>query len=186
MINLMPPKLKDSVKYGSYNVSLIQYISLVIIAGLALGAVIAFGVQIVRSDSAKLNDSITTKQLQKDEYAADTEKAETLTSKIATVNTLLDNEIEFSAVIQEIGRLMPPGTALSSLRLTNDLDENIDLSARASSKQVITELQQNLIGSELFTGADIQNIGYDGTSSSPLKYTVALVVSFDKVKVISL
>ncbi len=186
MINLMPPKLKDSIKYGSYNVSLIQYISLVIIVGLALGAVIIFGVQIVRSDSNKLDSSIATKLAQKAEYAEDTEKAEALTDKIMTVNTLLNNEIEFSTVIQEIGRLMPPGTALNSLHLTSDLDENIDLSARASSKQAITELQQNLIGSELFRGADIQNISFDATSPSSLKYVVSLVVAFDQEKVISL
>lgn len=182
----MPPELKASVKYGSYNVSLIQYISLIFISGLALGAVIAFGVQIVRSDSAKLNISIENKQAQKAEYAEDTKAAEALSNKIDTVNTLLDNEIKFSAVIQEIGRLMPPGTALNSLHLTNNLADNIDLSANASSKQAITELQQNLISSELFSGADIQNISYDASIKSGLKYTVSLVVAFDKAKVIDL
>lgn len=186
MINLMPPDIKASIKYGSYNVSLIQYISLVVIVGLALGAVIIFGVQIVRSDSSNLNKSIALKLEQKSEYSEDTKEAGALANKINTVNVLLDNEIKFSAVIQEIGRLMPPGTALSGLHLTNDLENNIELSTRAVSKEAVTELQQNLIGSELFTGADIQNISSDPDESSALKYNATIVVAFDKEKVRSL
>lgn len=175
MINLMPPKLKESVKYGSYNVNIIQYIILVIVAGIALAAVIDFGVRIVKTDESKLNSSIAAKQQQLKNYSGDIEAAKALSDKIDTVDVLLDNEVKFSELIQNIGGLFPPGASITNLYLTNDLSENIILEARTTTKTVATELQQNLLNSDLFDGADIQSLGLiEGTNN----YKVVIIVSY--------
>lgn len=175
MINLMPPGLKESIKYGSLNISAVQYIVLILVSGFALAAVIGFGVQIVRSDEAKLNASINAKKLQLEDYSEDIESAKILSAKIDTVDILLDNELKFSALVQEIGSLMPPGSSLSNLYLTNDLSENLNLSARVQTEQVATQLQQNLANSKLFSGADIQTLVVNDAGG----FSVELLVSYD-------
>lgn len=170
MINLMPPDLKESVKFGSHNVSVLQYMILIVISGIALAAVIAFGVQIVRNDESKLRTSIDAKQSQLVQYEADIEKAKRLSEKIDTVDILLDKELRFSILLQEIGGLMPPGSSLTRLELTNDLSENLLLVARVDSEETATELQLNLANSSLFSGADIQQLAGGN---------VTIIVSYD-------
>lgn len=181
MINLMPPEAKSSIKYGAYNVNIIQYSVLILAIGVALAALVVFGVQIVRSDEANLNDSIAKKQIQLQEYTADNDKAQALTAKISTISKLLEGEVRFSELLQEIGGLLPAGARLTGLQLTTDFTEPLVLVATVNSKQTATELQQNLANSDLFVGADIQSLSpgrIDEDTGRTLDYTVNIVVAF--------
>ncbi len=183
MINLMPPKLKEAVRFGSYNVRIVQYIFIVVISGLALAAVIIFGVQIVRSDQAKLESSIEAKQNQLEEYSDEIAAAKLLSEKINTVDVLLQNEIKYSVVLQEIARLLPPGSGIRAIGLTTEeLEDNLVLVVFTESEVIATQLQQNLANSEIFTGADIQQLSAIDTPSGSFRWTTTIVVSFDLVK----
>jgi len=183
MINLMPPKLKESIRFGAYNVRVVQYIFLVLLSGLALAAVIAFGVQIVRSDEAKLEASIETKQVQLQEYSDEIEAAKLLSEKIDTVDVLLQNEIKYSALLQEIARLLPPDSGVRNINLTTeDLEKNLVLEVFLVTKPIAAQLQQNLANSELFTGADIQQLSIYDNPDGAFKWTTTIVVSFDQDK----
>lgn len=182
MINLLPPDVKSSIKYGAYNVNIVQYSILLVIMGVALAALLLFGVQIVRSDEASLNKAISQKQVQLEEYVDDNEKAQALTAKISTISKLLEGEVKFSELLQEIGRLLPAGASLMGLQLTTDFSEPLVLAAKVDSKQTATELQQNLANSDLFIGADIQSLApgdVDEATGRVLNYTVNIVVAFD-------
>jgi len=181
VINLLPPDVKSSIKYGAYNVNIVQYGILLIILGVALAALLLFGVQIVRSDEASLNKAISRKQIQLEEYADDNTKARALTAKISTISKLLEGEVKFSELLQEIGRLLPTGASLMGLQLTTDFSEPLVLAAKVNSKQTATELQQNLANSDLFIGADIQSLApgdVDEATGRILNYTVNIVVAF--------
>lgn len=185
MINLMPPKQKQDIKFGSYNVNIIQYSILVIAIGLALASVITFGIQIVRSDENTLNKSIAQKELQLTEYEDDNVRAVALTKKIDTISSLLKDEVKFSELIQEIGGLLPNGARLTGLQLTSDLSEPLVLVAVVDSKTVATQLQQNLANSDLFIGADIQSLNpanTDEASGRILDYSVKIVVAFPQAE----
>lgn len=180
MINLMPPKLKESIRFGSYNVKVLQYMFLVVVAGIALAAVIAFGVQIVRTDESKLDVSIAAKQSQLEEYAGQIVEAKVLSEKIDTVDVLLQNEVKYSVVLQEIARLLPPGSGVRNISLsTEDLEENLILEVFLVNETTATQLQQNLANSDLFTGADIQQLSSIDAPSGSFKWTTRIVVSFD-------
>lgn len=180
MINLMPPQLKESIRFGAYNVRIVQYIFLVVVAGLALAAVITFGVQIVRSDESKLVTSINAKELQLEEYTDEIAEAKILSEKIDTVDVLLQNEVKYSVVLQEVARLLPPGSAVRNINLaTEDLEENLSLQVFLVNKTTATQLQQNLANSDLFTGADIQQLSSRDSPDSAFKWTTEVIVSFD-------
>ena len=180
MINLMPPKLKESIRFGSYNVKVLQYMFLVVVAGVALAAVIAFGVQIVRADESKLEISIASKQIQLGEYSQQITEAKALSEKINTVDILLQNEVKYSVVLQEIARLLPPGSGVRTIGLSTDnLEENLVLEVFLVNETTATQLQQNLANSELFTGADIQQLSAIVGAKGSFKWTTKIVVSFD-------
>ncbi len=181
MINLMPPKLKESIRFGAYNVRVVQYIFLVVVSGLALAAVIAFGVQIVRGDESKLKGSIVSKQIQLEKYSQQIAEAKTLSEKIDTVDILLQNEVKYSVVLQEIARLLPPGSGVRNISLaTENLEENLILEVFLIDETTATQLQQNLANSELFTGADIQQLSAVDNAGGLFKWTTRIVVSFDQ------
>ncbi len=180
MINLMPPKNKESVRFGSYNTRIAQSIFLVLVVALALFAVIAFGAQIIRSDEAKLEASIAAKQTQLEEYADEIATAKILSEKIDTVDVLLQNEIRYSVLLQEVARLLPPGSGVRSISLTTAaLEEAFTLEVFLINETTATQLQHNLISSELFTGADIQQLSAVEAGAGPFKWTAEIVASFN-------
>jgi Tfp pilus assembly protein PilN len=144
--------------------------------GIALSAIIAFGVQIVRSDEAKLDSTISAKQSQLSTYSDEIDEAKVLSGKIDTVDILLDKELKFSVLLQEIGRLVPPGGYLTQLYLTTDIKVNLNLIVTVRSKEMATQLQQNLLHSDLFTGADIQSI----SKTTGNRFSVNILVSYDE------
>lgn len=185
MINLLPPKLKQNIKFGSYNVSIIQYGGLVLIIGVALATVMTFGVQFVRADEANLRSSISKKETQLAQYLGDQQKAIALSAKITTISKLLQGEVKFSNLIQEIGGLLPTGARLTGLQLTNDLTEPFVLVAIVNSKEIATQLQQNLANSSLFIGADIQSLNpaqINDETGGVVNYSINVVVAFPEAK----
>jgi len=185
MVNLMPPDHKKAIKFGSYNDNINQYKILVVEIGVALAAIISFGVQIVRNDESTLNKSISQKELQLTEYENDNIRATALTAKIDTISSLLKDEVKFSELIQEIGGLLPNGARLTGLQLTSDLSQPLVLVAVVNTKTTATQLQQNLANSDLFIGADIQSLNpanVDDQSGRVIDYTVNIVVAFPQAE----
>lgn len=158
MINLLPSQVKEAMRYARLNIVLVQYVILTVCVALALGIVMFFGLRIISQDERSLNMSIEEKDRQVAELRPDLQKAEQLSSTITTVASLLDSEIRFSVLLNEIGAVMPTGARLTSLELTGDAAAPLSLTAELDSESLAPVLQQNLINSALFAGADIQQI----------------------------
>ena len=182
MINLLPPSYADAIRYGRQNSVLRKWL---IGAGAAIGilAVIIFsGWVYIDQQSNSLQKGIdATKQQLSDQNLAQVQKdAKEISGDVNVIDKLLSQEIRFSELIQAIGNIMPPGTALGTLSLSNKVAGGIDITAGANDGAAVAQIATNLSDpkNQLFIKADIVSVNCDNNPNEPFPCSVILRALF--------
>lgn len=178
MINLLPTEAKTAIRFARYNTSLMQYGIIAILVVVLIAGVLFFGFTIASADETSLRDSIAQKESDLSELVSVEQEAGDLADKIDTVGKLLEREVRFSEVLQEIGSILPEGAILTSLRLTNDNEEPLRIAALVDTKNNAAVLRQNIEDSERFASADIEGIVVNlDENGEPNGFAVTVIAS---------
>lgn len=162
MINLLPNDYKLSLRYGRLNIRLGQWlgISTIIIAGVIL--ILGLGWLYMDQQIKDLNRAITTTedQLKIQNLEEVQKQADEISQNIRVINQVLGREIRFSSLIQEIGKVMPTGTVLNSLTLSEKVNGAVDLNASTKNSTAAAQIAINLSDpkNNIFAKVDIVNV----------------------------
>jgi len=192
MINLVPTAMNQSYTYARRNRTLLRWVIAVAIGFLGVVAVLIAGMFYINYQVRAYQRQVdsTKEQLVKQELEATQARVEEISSSVKLANQVLSREIFFSKLLQGIGSVLPPGTALQNLNLTNDLQGGIDLQVVAVDYRAGTQVQVNLADerNKLFEKADIQSIscanpddasGSDVDSQYPCQVTIRALFAKD-------
>ncbi len=171
MISLLPPESKNATKYARLNVTLIEYCVLVIIISAGLLGIVFFGMVIVSREEKNLKASIAADEAQVRELASISSEAKELSSTVDTISTLLEREVKFSELLDEIGSILPRGSVLTGLTLSTQQDQPLTLDALVVDEEAAAVLRENLADSDLFEAADIVSISSGETDSGNQSYS---------------
>lgn len=169
MINLLPPNRADQIRYGRINDTLRRWLIGACIAILGLIIIIASGLVYINQQSRNLSANIaaTNQQLVSDNLSQVRADATTISGDVKVINQVLNQEVRFSDLMQAIGKVMPPGTILSSLTLgkvTGAVDLTTDTVDYASAAQIAVNLSDP--SNKLFNKVDIISITCQHTHAS--------------------
>jgi len=178
MINLLPPEVKENTKLAKYNVILLQYVFVIVIAVGIMAYLMTFGRQALTRTRSDIENSLSSDRARVAELKGVNDEATDLSNTINTIDTLLDREVKFSLLLQEIGSIMPPGAKLSALALSQDATQPVRLSVDLTSAERAGVLQQNLAESEIFIGADIISVN-QGSPDSKYPFAGDLQAYYD-------
>lgn len=166
MINLLPATIKQDRRFGRSNITLLSYsISIIAIGILSIG-VILFNMQYVRSDENRLRSDMQSHDAQTAALEAKQKDVDKIAAQLKTIDKLYSGEVKFSELIPTIASLLPNGTVLNSLTLTNGKTSPLQLDVDLESQNLAAVFQQNLVNSNLFDAADISAIITKGVSAS--------------------
>jgi len=184
MINLLPPRHTAAIRYARQNTVLRTWLIGAVAAIGILLVILASGWLYMDSQSKNLgrNISVTQQQLKAQNLEQVQKDAKEITSDIRIINQVLRQEIHFSDLIQTIGRIMPPGTVLGSLSLSNKVSGALDLSANATNYTSAAQIAVNLSDPKntLFSKVDIVSISCSTTDTQTYKCTAILKALFSK------
>ncbi|HET7528973.1 MAG TPA: hypothetical protein VFJ84_01955 [Candidatus Saccharimonadales bacterium] len=182
MINLLPPSYADAIRYGRQNSVLRRWLIGTAIAIGGLIVIIASGWLYINQQANGLQKNIdaTNQQLQAQNLAKVQKDAKEITGDVNVIDKLLSQEIRFSELIQAIGDIMPPGTSLGTLSLSNVVAGGVDLTANAADGASVAQIAANLSDpkNQLFTKADIVSVNCDNNPNQAYPCTVILRVLF--------
>jgi len=184
MINLLPPERAAQIRYGRSNSSLRQWLMAAAAAIAGLAVIIFSGMIYINQQSDDLQNNITTakKQLTTENLTGVQADAKGISSDVKLINQVLGREIRFSDLMTAIGKVMPSGTILSGLTLTN-INSAIDVSANALDYTSAAQIAINLSDptNNLFAHVDIVNIScLHDHPSSPYPCTAIYKALFSK------
>lgn len=170
MINLLPPDYRLHLRVGRLNVRLSRWLAIggIMIGGLVL--ILAAGWLYMDQQIKDSNHSITTtqQQLEAQNLEKVRKQADEISQNIKVINQVLSREIRFSSLIQEIGKVMPSGTVLKSLTLSEKVAGGIDLSANARDSTAVAQIAVNLgdPDNNIFAQVDIININCSSANNA--------------------
>lgn len=162
MINLLPPGSKSTLVYARRNTQLIRFVIGIGIGTLGIlvviGACMLFLNQEVNSYKNSISQAKSDLKKQKEPQVIAEVKG--ISDSLNLVVTVLGQEILFSQLIQEIGSVMPSGTILQDLSLSNELTGALQLQAGATSSTTASQVLVNLRDPEnkIFSEADLESI----------------------------
>jgi len=180
MINLLPPEHALRIRFGRRNSVLRRWI---FGAGVAIGGlvlILAGGWIYINSQYASLQNQLsqTEAQLQAQNLPKVQSDATTISGDIKVIDRILSSEVDFSKLIQDIGKLMPSGAVLESLTLTK-VNGAVDLSVSAKDYGSATQVAVNLDdpSNGIFSKVDIVNINCAGSGTYPCSGTFKALFS---------
>jgi Tfp pilus assembly protein PilN len=181
VINLLPPEYAVKIKFGRRNNTLRKWIFGALIAIGGLLVILAGGWLYMNKQTSNLTNQLngTKAQLKAQNLDKVQKDAAEITGDIKVINQILGNEIRFSKLIQDIGKLMPSGTVLESLSL-NKVNGALDLSVNARDYSSATQVAVNLSDptNNLFSKVDIVNISCNNTNDQAYRCASTLKALF--------
>lgn len=169
MINLLPPDYAMKIRYGRRNAGLLRWLAGAMLAIAGLGLIILSGWLLFNHQSGTLNGQIASAhaQLEAQNLVQVQKDADQISGDIKIINQVLSREINFSDLMQQIGKVMPPGSILGGLTLSK-VNGSIDLTASAKDYTTAAQVAVNLSDPKngLFAGVDIVNINCTSQSTN--------------------
>jgi len=161
-LNLMPPESKTDIMYARRNKKMLKYCFMVLAVIAAMGVVVVFGSFYIDRSKTSLQSSIdNTNSIIVSEKLASTQKdVSSLSDGLKLIVQILQKEIRFSKLLQQIGSVIPSRTLLTSIVLSDQINNALDLQARAIDYNTATQLQINLSdpNNKLFDKVDVVSI----------------------------
>ena len=162
MINLLPADYRLSLRHGRLNVRLGRWLAISLAITIGLILILASGWLYIDQQIKGLNRSIaTTKEQLKSQNLEEVQKqADEISKNVRVINQVLRREIRFSDLLQEIGKVMPSGTVLNTLTLSEKVNGALDLNASAKNYADAAQIAVNLSDpkNNLFAKVDIINV----------------------------
>ncbi|OGL24728.1 hypothetical protein A3A68_02380 [Candidatus Saccharibacteria bacterium RIFCSPLOWO2_01_FULL_48_13] len=159
MINLLPPSYANSIRFGRRNATLRRWISGLGLAVIGLVMILGGGWLYLDNQVARLRNQVEVaeSQLDKQNLVKVRKEIQEISTSVKVINKVLSSEVRFSELIPEIGKVLPPGTALTGLTLNSTVGGGLDLTASTVDHQSAAQFAANLRDPKngLFEAVDI-------------------------------
>jgi hypothetical protein len=169
MINLLPDNYAVQIKYGRRNTTLRRWLLFTGLAIIGLLLIIGGGWLYMDNQARSLQSKTLAGQesLEAQNLPKVQKDAAEISGDVTIINQVLGREIDFSSLMQDIGKVMPPGTVLDGLTLSK-IDGPLNLGVSATDYASATQVAVNLGDpkNNLFSSVDIVSINCGGGSSS--------------------
>lgn len=179
MINLLPQDQREDIMYARRNTQLLRWLVGLIIATAVLITLWGVGFLFIRSSISDYQAQVEAKQteLQTSDSKETKERIETFSGNIKLILQVLSRQVVFSQLFRQIGAIMPPGTVLSTIDIS-EVQGGIDLVILARDYDTATQAQVNLEdpSNKLFDEVDIISVSCGGRGEYPC--TVSLRAKF--------
>lgn len=179
MINLLPPKTKEGIKFARRNVTLVEYSVLILVTSVGLIGILFFGQALASHEENLLSNLVEDKRGNLAQFDEQLSEARALDNRIDTIAALLEREITYSKLLPAIGAVVPSGTTLNGLQLDDEDGNNLIINGQSENQLGPSVFRQNLANSEnLFSRADIVNINLVKNDSGPDVYSFQIDAQF--------
>lgn len=179
MINLLPPEIKENIRFGRLNVRVVRFLMLIGATGVGLVAILLFGLVLASREETLLKNLAQDKQTNLSQYDAQLAEARQLADRIDIIAALLSRETSFSQLLPAIGSVVPTGTTISGLELDATDGNNLTINGESTQQSGPSIFRENLAKtSDLFSRADIVSISLVENDSGIDVYNFQIDVQF--------
>jgi hypothetical protein len=178
MINLLPLDVRVERRYGRLNRIIIGYVIALSITALLVAIVMLGSLKFFGTDESAIKKEIADNTAIMTSLQSKTTDLNNTVARLEVANKLHESGVNFSELIPKIGSILPEGTVLNGLSLTEGSTEALNLDVDLERPELAATLVRNLIDSEIFEAADIGAIIPKISEGSRYQYGTSVSVSF--------
>ncbi len=183
MINLLPTEYSNRLRFARQNTLIRKWLAGALAAIFGLLAILALGSLYISQPSKNIQRGIdsTQKQLETEKLKTVEKQSKEISDNIKVINQVLNKEIRFSALVTDIAKIMPSGSVLASLSISQ-VDGAIDLSVNTTDYGSALQTSANLSDSKnnIFDKVDIISINCSPAGSSTYSCSSTFKALFSK------
>lgn len=159
MINLLPSETKKQLRAARNNTTLVRYVFTIFFATLFLGLLIAGSYYILQSSKNVADTAINNVQSGSGSYTPSTQKEAEFKSDLQIAKNIIDQQVSYSLILEEIAKILPSGTILQSpLELSKD-SFNSQMTLKAYTKESTDgAIKTAFESSSVFTRYSLQSL----------------------------
>lgn len=175
MINLLPPDVKEQVRYAKLNRLVLRYVRVTVLVVMVLAAVFGWALYQVNHESEVARSDMAQKQSQLDQLNKTTvPKAKEASDRLAAIKYVQDSQTRFSSLINDIAKVVPQGVSIDSMTLTGDDKTPVRIGISATTYQGALAFRNALTTSPRVAAADLETI----STTTSGGFQAAVVIGF--------
>lgn len=175
MINLLPPDLKEQIRYAKLNRLALRYFRVLIAVVAVLAGVFASTFYLLDQQGANIAADVTAKQRKITELNKNvTPKAKDASDRLNAIKYVQATQTRFSAVVADIAKVVPQGVTIDSMTLTGVDTAPVKLAVTATTYEKALAFRNALITSPRIAGADLESIAVGSNNT----YSTSVVIAF--------
>jgi Tfp pilus assembly protein PilN len=191
MINLIPDYIRANNRYALRNSHLLRYTAISALTMVAIGLITGASILSMMHTQNSLQGQVDSQNKSLAKYKPLEAQGQQLSSELTTINALLNRQVNFSNLLPDLAKIMPPGAILKQLDFsTSDIlvspkpanpttgssgpsstpapAKPFVILAAVSDRATATILLNNIkSNSQLFTDADIVDVSQTTVSTGP-------------------
>jgi hypothetical protein len=175
MINLIPPQLKQELKYARWNAIIVKYLVVVVLLVLFVGGGFTATSYYLDQRVVKIKEDIASKKARAEGYKSTIEASKSLNDRVSAIKTIQASQPKFSLLLSDIAKFTLKGTSISSISLTGADNKPVQITASAVSYNAAVSLRDALASSPRVSGADIVSVVNNTQANN---YTAVIVIGF--------
>lgn len=165
MINLMPPDLKEQIRFAKLNRVALGYARVAVAVVLVLGGIFAWALVQVRQQTNDKSAAVAEKLKEVNSLKAQVlPKAQDASDRLSAIKYVQSTHTRFSLLIADIAKVIPDGVKLNQLQLTGNDKMPVQVTITADQYDEVLAFRNAIITSPRISAADIVTITSAGKS----------------------
>jgi Tfp pilus assembly protein PilN len=182
MINLLPPTLKEQIRFAKYNRLILRYLRVTIVVVAILGGIFVWAFR----DLSQRTQLVATDVEAKQKTIAGLSKtflpkAKDASERLNAIKFAQTTQTKFSALIADVTSVIPAGVSIDTMTLNGDEKKSVRMVVSTVTYDQVLALRNALVTSPRISGADIETITLTETSPK-YHYKASLVLGFNPGK----
>ncbi len=174
MINLLPPPIKEQVRYAKLNRMARRYLNLVIEVAVVLVIVFGASIYFLNQQATALDKDVAQKQADIKKLAPDLKLAQAAADRLNAIKAISASQTRFSLLLSDLAKVLPTGVSLDSITLTGDDTKPVRVGVTGNTYNSILAFRSALLTSPRISGVDLENV----TQVSPTMFASSVVLGF--------
>lgn len=159
MINLLPPVLKEQVRYAKLNRLILRYLRttatvIVVLAGIFVGTIFYLNLQ-----ASSVSRDVSSKEQEIAATAAFQKEASDISLRLGAIKLIQTQQTHFSTLLSDLAKVLPNGVSIDSITLTGSDKSPVRISVTANSYNSVLAFRDAFAQSPRISGVDLENIG---------------------------
>ncbi len=177
MINLLPPSIKEQIRYAKLNRLGLRYLRMGVAVIVALAGIFSWALlDISRRTTDKAAEVTDDQKTIASISSLFLPKAMDASARLNAIEYVQTSKTKYSALIADLTKVLPKGVKLDQMTLTGDDEKPVTIAVTGPSYDSILALRNGLTTSPRVSGVDINSITRDGSTPD---WKGSLVVGFN-------